>query len=126
MWAVACLPDPRFSDERIELMKPWSFVHIIDDIFDIYGTIEELTLFTDVINRYQYSLHTLCLSMDISLINLGIFGCRWDLEAVEPLPDYMKTCFKALYEVTDELAYKVQIKHGWNPRDSLIKSVKSH
>ncbi|KAI4331864.1 hypothetical protein L6164_016817 [Bauhinia variegata] len=97
MWAIACLPDPRFSDERIELTKPWSFVHIIDDIFDIYGTIEELTLFTDAINR-------------------------WDLAAVEPLPDYMKACFKALYEITDELAYKVQIKHGWNPRDSLIKS----
>ncbi|KAI4331863.1 hypothetical protein L6164_016816 [Bauhinia variegata] len=34
---------------------------------------------------------------------------RWDLEAVEPLPDYMKACFKALYEVTDELAYKWMI-----------------
>lgn len=52
MWAMACLPDPRFSEERIELTKPLSLVYIIDDIFDFCGNIDELTLFTEAVKRY--------------------------------------------------------------------------
>ena len=52
MWPMAALTDPRFSEERVELTKPISFIYIIDDIFDVYGTLEELTLFTDAVNRY--------------------------------------------------------------------------
>ena len=52
MWPMAAFTDPRFSEERVELTKPISFIYIIDDIFDVYGTIEELTLFTDAVNRY--------------------------------------------------------------------------
>nr|AER36088.1 nerolidol synthase [Actinidia chinensis]ANE83804.1 nerolidol synthase [synthetic construct] len=97
MWPMAALTDPRFSEERVELTKPISFIYIIDDIFDVYGTIEELTLFTDAVNR-------------------------WELSAVEQLPDYMKVCFKALYDVTNEIAYKIYKKHGQNPIDSLQKT----
>ncbi|KAG5023254.1 hypothetical protein AAZX31_07G173000 [Glycine max] len=97
MWAMACLPDPRFSEERIELTKPLSLVYIIDDIFDFCGNIDELTLFTEAVKR-------------------------WDMAATEQLPDYMKGCFKALYDITNEFAFKIQIKHGWNPISTLIKS----
>ncbi|GFS29467.1 terpene synthase 14 [Actinidia rufa] len=97
MWPMAALTDPRFSEERVELTKPISFIYIIDDIFDVYGTIEELTLFTDAVNR-------------------------WELSAVEQLPDYMKVCFKALYDVTNEIAYKIYKKHGQNPIDSLQRT----
>ena len=51
MWSMACLTDPCFSEERIELTKPLSMVYIIDDIFDVYGSIDELTLFVDAVNR---------------------------------------------------------------------------
>ncbi|XP_058202784.1 probable terpene synthase 13 [Rhododendron vialii] len=71
--------------------------YIIDDIFDVYGTLEELTLFTEAVNR-------------------------WDLAAVENLPYYMKSCFNALYETTNEIAYKIYKAHGWNPIDSLQKT----
>jgi len=50
-WSMACLPDPQFAEERIELTKPLSLIYIIDDIFDFYGNIEELTLFTDAVER---------------------------------------------------------------------------
>ena len=56
MWAMACLTDPRLSEERIELTKPPSLVYIIDDIFDAYGSKDELTLFTDAVNRYSLVL----------------------------------------------------------------------
>jgi hypothetical protein len=49
---MACLTDPDMSDERVELTKPISLIYIIDDIFDVYGSLEELTLFTEAVNKY--------------------------------------------------------------------------
>ncbi|KAI8000366.1 hypothetical protein LOK49_LG09G01721 [Camellia lanceoleosa] len=97
MWPMAALTDPRFSEQRVELTKPISFIYLIDDIFDVYGTLEELTLFTEVVNR-------------------------WELGAVEQLPEYMKICFKALDDITNHIAYKVYREHGWNPIDSLRRT----
>lgn len=48
---------------------------------------------------------------------------RWDLAAMKQLPDYMKMCFKALYDITNEIGKKVYKKHGSNPADSLQKTV---
>ncbi|PON50133.1 Squalene/phytoene synthase [Trema orientale] len=97
LWTVASLADPSLSEERIELTKPISLVYIIDDIFDIYGTLDELTLFTNVVNK-------------------------WEINATEQLPDYLKKCFKALNDITNEIGYNVFKKYGWNPTDSLKKS----
>lgn len=52
MGPMAALTDPSMSEQRIELTKAISFIYIIDDIFDIYGTVDELTLFTEAVNRY--------------------------------------------------------------------------
>lgn len=60
MWPMAALTDPILSEQRVELTKPISFVYLIDDIFDVYGTIEELTLFTEVINRYALFSNIRC------------------------------------------------------------------
>ncbi|CAL5345881.1 unnamed protein product [Camellia sinensis] len=97
MWPMAALTDPRFSEQRVELTKPISFIYLIDDIFDVYGTLEELTLFTEAVNR-------------------------WELGAVEQLPEYMKICFQALDDITNHIAYKVYREHGWNPIDSLRRT----
>ncbi|KAJ6893299.1 (3S,6E)-nerolidol synthase 1-like [Populus alba x Populus x berolinensis] len=97
MWSMACLTDPSLSEQRIELTKPVSMIYIIDDIFDVHGTLDELVCFTEVINR-------------------------WDIAAAEQLPDYMKICFKALNNITNEISYKIYNKHGWNPADSLRKA----
>ncbi|KAK7328020.1 hypothetical protein VNO77_22114 [Canavalia gladiata] len=96
IWSLACLTDPALSEERVELTKPISFIYLIDDIFDVYGTLDELTLFTEVV-------------------------ARWDSIAAEQLPDYMKICFKALYNLTNEISCKIYQKHGWDPIDSLRK-----
>lgn len=60
MWPMAALTDPILSEQRVELTKPIAFVYLIDDIFDVYGTIEELTLFTEVINRYALFSNIRC------------------------------------------------------------------
>ncbi|KAF8411308.1 hypothetical protein HHK36_003855 [Tetracentron sinense] len=97
VWPLAALTDPRFSEQRIELTKPISLIYIIDDIFDVYGRLDELVLFTEAINR-------------------------WEIAAGDQLPNYMKICFKAIYEITNEIGYKVFQEHGWNPINSLRKT----
>ncbi|KAH6779803.1 hypothetical protein C2S52_011040 [Perilla frutescens var. hirtella] len=47
MWSMAILENPRCSKQRILLTKPISLVYAVDDIFDLYGTIHELTHFTE-------------------------------------------------------------------------------
>ncbi|TYJ99410.1 (3S,6E)-nerolidol synthase 1-like [Cucumis melo var. makuwa] len=95
--SLVCLIDPCFSDERIELSKAVSFVYLIDDMFDIYGSLDQLTLFTEAVRR-------------------------WDIAMTEALPECMRICFKSLYDMTNEISSKIYKKHGWNPINSLQKS----
>ncbi|KAJ4872672.1 hypothetical protein Rs2_45661 [Raphanus sativus] len=96
-WSLEILQDPCFSEQRLDLTKPISLVYIIDDIFDVYGELEELTIFTQVVER-------------------------WDPEGLEKLPRYMKICFEALDTITKEISMKIYKSHGLNPTDSLRKS----
>ncbi|XP_050214272.1 (3S,6E)-nerolidol synthase 1-like isoform X1 [Mercurialis annua] len=97
VWCVAALTDPSLSQQRIDLFKPIAFVYLIDDIFDEYGTLPDLILFTEIVSR-------------------------WDIAAAGQLPDCMRICFEALDNVTNEISYKVYKQHGWNPLESLRKS----
>ncbi|KAL5774684.1 hypothetical protein ACOSP7_012241 [Xanthoceras sorbifolium] len=97
IWSMASLTDPNLSEQRVELTKPISLIYIIDDIFDVNGTLDELTLFTETITR-------------------------WDLSAGDQLPEYLRICFKALNDITDEISYKVYNQHGYNPVHSLRKA----
>ncbi|KAL0370868.1 UNVERIFIED_CONTAM: Geraniol synthase, chloroplastic [Sesamum angustifolium] len=89
LWSVGLLPEPKYSTCRIELAKTIAILLVIDDIFDTYGQMDELLLFTDAIRR-------------------------WDLEAMETLPEYMKICYMALYNTTNEICYKVLKENGWS------------
>ncbi|MED6131503.1 hypothetical protein PIB30_010256 [Stylosanthes scabra] len=97
MWSMACFTDPSFSDQRLELSKPISLVYIIDDIYDVYGTLDQLVLFTDAVKR-------------------------WELTGTEYLPKFMRNCLSSLYEVTNAFAEKIYKKHGLNPINTLKKS----
>ncbi|KAL6011558.1 hypothetical protein ACLOJK_002006 [Asimina triloba] len=76
--------------------KDIMFITIIDDIYDVYGSLDELKLFTNAIDR-------------------------WDLGAIDQLPDYMKLCYLALYNTTNELAYITLKETGRNLLDYLKK-----
>ncbi|XP_027172070.1 geraniol synthase, chloroplastic-like [Coffea eugenioides] len=39
---------------------------------------------------------------------------RWDLEAMEGLPEYMRICYMALYNTTNEICYKILKENGWS------------
>ena len=51
-WALGMAPDPQLSDCRKAVTKVFGLVTIIDDVYDVYGTLDELQLFTDAIERY--------------------------------------------------------------------------
>jgi (3S)-linalool synthase len=57
MWSMSVLIDPNLSEQRVELTKPISLVYIIDDIFDLYGTLNDLSIFTEAVNEYAPSYH---------------------------------------------------------------------
>nr|QKS73430.1 geraniol synthase [Swertia mussotii] len=89
LWTVGLMPEPKYSSCRIELAKTIAILLVIDDIFDTHGTIDELVLFTNAIRR-------------------------WDLKAMEELPEYMRICYMALYNTTNEISYKILKENGWS------------
>ncbi|KDP32232.1 hypothetical protein JCGZ_13839 [Jatropha curcas] len=89
LWTVGIFPQPYDSNSRIQLTKTVAILLVIDDIFDTYGSFSDLILFTDAVRR-------------------------WDLSAIESLPEYMKICYMALYNTTNDIAYMVLKQNGWS------------
>ena len=57
MWALGLAPEPHLGYVREILTKMLVMVTIIDDIYDVYGTSEELQLFTHTIERFDCLIH---------------------------------------------------------------------
>ncbi|KAL0370345.1 UNVERIFIED_CONTAM: (+)-epi-alpha-bisabolol synthase [Sesamum angustifolium] len=89
LWTVGFTFEPCHRYCRIMLVKLAVLITIIDDIYDVYGTLDELELFNDAVGR-------------------------WDINALKLLPDYMKICFLALYNTVNEMAYDVLRDQGFN------------
>ncbi|KAI7725782.1 hypothetical protein M8C21_013953, partial [Ambrosia artemisiifolia] len=86
MWSVTENYLPHFKGRR-DLTKVNAMITTIDDVYDVYGTLEELEKFTDIVNS-------------------------WDLNAIKELPDYMKICFLALYNAINEMSYNILTNDG--------------
>ncbi|XP_051207105.1 S-(+)-linalool synthase, chloroplastic [Lolium perenne] len=97
MWAMTVLESFSFSRYRIELTKIISLIYIVDDIFDLVATQEELFLYNEAIQM-------------------------WDLGAADSLPSYMISCYKTIYTVTNDIADMVRKEHGLNPINHLKKA----
>ncbi|KAL9366365.1 hypothetical protein Peur_037564 [Populus x canadensis] len=77
-WILGVYLEPEYFLARRILTKVIAMTSVIDDIYDVYGTPEELELFTDAIER-------------------------WEITAVDQLPEYMKVTYKALLDVYTEI-----------------------
>ncbi|XP_031129083.1 (-)-alpha-terpineol synthase-like [Ipomoea triloba] len=88
LWAVGFTPDPQFEYCRKISTKLAVLITILDDLYDVYGALDELEIFTDVVQR-------------------------WDVNAAETvLPEYMKICFLAIFNSMNELGYDVLKDQG--------------
>ncbi|EEF38934.1 (+)-delta-cadinene synthase isozyme A, putative [Ricinus communis] len=77
-WALGVFYEPQFVFARQVLSKAVAILSVMDDIYDVHGTIEELELFTEVVER-------------------------WDISMKDQLPDYMKWYFEALIDFYAEI-----------------------
>ncbi|GMP68104.1 hypothetical protein CsSME_00027831 [Camellia sinensis var. sinensis] len=79
-WILGVYFEPNYLLASRMVTKVTALTSIIDDIYDAYGTLEELVLFTDAIER-------------------------WEISAIDQLPEHMKLCYQALpdvYNMIDE------------------------
>ncbi|CAL9755241.1 unnamed protein product, partial [Musa acuminata subsp. burmannicoides] len=86
-WTVGLAFEPQFARCREAQTKANCLITTIDDVYDVYGTMDELELFTDAVDR-------------------------WDVNATGKLPEYMKICFLALFNTTNDTAYNVMKEKG--------------
>ncbi|KAL4294776.1 hypothetical protein AHAS_Ahas18G0261900 [Arachis hypogaea] len=76
-WVLAVYFEPQYSQARKILTKLLALTSIIDDTYDAYGTIDELKLFTEAIER-------------------------WDIGCLNNLPKYMKLIYVSLLKIFEE------------------------
>ncbi|PIN06856.1 Viridiflorene synthase [Handroanthus impetiginosus] len=104
-WTLGVYFEPQYSAARIMLTKTIAMISVIDDTYDAYGTIKELTVFTDAVQK-------------------------WDISEIDGLPDYMKICYKALlnlYEGYDEeLAPKGRSYAVYHAKEAMKEIVMSY
>ena len=50
--ALGVICEPQFSYPRVELAKVCQLITTIDDIYDVFGSLEELEGFTDAVDRF--------------------------------------------------------------------------
>ncbi|XP_038688573.1 probable terpene synthase 6 [Tripterygium wilfordii] len=85
LWAMGTSFEPQYVEIRINTAKVILSLSILDDTFDAFGTIEELQQFTDAIQK-------------------------WNITATHRLPDYMKSLYKMIMGVYDELESNLKNK----------------
>nr|WCL15130.1 terpene synthase HlTPS3 [Humulus lupulus] len=87
MCTVGLAFQPEYKCLRKCLAKVVNFVLIVDDVYDVYGSLEELRHFTNAVDR-------------------------WDVRETQKLPECMKICFQALYDTTCEIAEEIENENG--------------
>ncbi|XVF15081.1 hypothetical protein REPUB_Repub09cG0118500 [Reevesia pubescens] len=96
LWTVGVTPHPQFGKVRRMLTKIFALITTVDDVYDVFGTLDELQLFTQAVER-------------------------WDIEGMELLPEYMKIFFFALYNSINVTAYDTLKENGFDSLPYLKK-----
>ncbi|KAK3429000.1 hypothetical protein EUGRSUZ_E00419 [Eucalyptus grandis] len=84
-WISGAYFEPEFAVARDIFTKVIALTSILDDMYDIYGTLEELVIFTEAIEK-------------------------WDVDAMDGLPEYMQAWYKVLLNVYDAIGNEVATK----------------
>nr|GMC70530.1 isoprene synthase, chloroplastic-like [Ipomoea batatas] len=86
-WAIGMCYDPQHSKCREAVTKTFNLVTVLDDVYDVYGSLDELEIFTVAVER-------------------------WGVDVIEDLPDYMKLCYLSLFNTINDLAYDTLKEKG--------------
>ncbi|KAI3936136.1 hypothetical protein MKW92_008128 [Papaver armeniacum] len=97
LWIVGLNSEPKFGNVRRQVTKTAYLGTVVDDVYDVYGSLDELKLFTEAVQR-------------------------WNINTVEDLPHYMKICFFALYNTVNEMGYEVLRNNNLDVMPYLKKS----
>ncbi|KDP41022.1 hypothetical protein JCGZ_03554 [Jatropha curcas] len=89
LWALGSVYEPQYSKCRIVATQFTCILSAIDDMYDIYGSLDELELFTQAVNS-------------------------WGRMNMDELPEYMKICHSALVDFVYEFAYYILNEEGFN------------
>ncbi|KAL7088785.1 hypothetical protein ACP275_13G148700 [Erythranthe tilingii] len=89
LFATGVAYEPQNGSLRKWLTKAITLILIIDDVYDIYGSIDELDQFTTAV-------------------------VRWDPTEAQHLPEGIKISFSALYDTVNEMDREIQKDKGWN------------
>ncbi|CAL1356829.1 unnamed protein product [Linum trigynum] len=97
LWAIGITSHPEMGECRKAMAKVAVMVHIIDDVYDVYGYLDELELFTTAIER-------------------------WDINELDKLPRYLQLCFLAVYNTGNEMSYANLKQQGFNSMPHIQKA----
>ncbi|KAK4760026.1 hypothetical protein SAY87_023157 [Trapa incisa] len=97
-WALATYFEPQYTLAREIFAKVFLFFSALDDIYDAYGTFEELQLLTNAIER-------------------------WDISTMNQLPECIQVFYKGLLDLFDEIEQKLVDVGGQSYRMYYAKEV---
>ncbi|XXG54139.1 hypothetical protein AAC387_Pa03g2096 [Persea americana] len=75
LWILGVYFEPQYARARNLMVKMFKLISIVDDIFDVGGTFEDLLVFRDAIQR-------------------------WNPKALDQLPEYTRPCYLSLLKTT--------------------------
>ncbi|KAJ0081966.1 hypothetical protein Patl1_10221 [Pistacia atlantica] len=79
-WAMGMTSEPQYGYCRSMAGIVNALITTMDDVYDVYGTLDELEILTEAVDR-------------------------WDVNKIDQLPHYMKIFFLALYNFFNELDF---------------------
>nr|QYL01200.1 terpene synthase 10 [Stevia rebaudiana] len=95
-WAVGVVSEPQYHSCRIWLTEVCTLITVIDDVYDVYGSLDELEIFTDAVKR-------------------------WDVDAIEHMPTYLQLGFISLHNMVTEIGSKTLIRQAEDIIPILVK-----
>ncbi|XP_006356724.1 (E,E)-germacrene B synthase-like [Solanum tuberosum] len=104
-WILGVYFEPKYNRARKMMTKVLKITSVIDDTFDAYATYDELVTFTDAIQR-------------------------WDANAIDSIPPYMRPVYQALLDIYIEmeqvLSKEGKLDHVYYAKYEMKKLVRAY